>query len=638
VTLLLQASLVTALAALGATGWWVAGRTGARHSPRILAAVVLAASLMVLHSLLLGLLGLSDAPAAFLGLAVGTAALVRPLRPLGADPLFEQSWVDRRARAIAGALAGAWIVTAVHRLARPYLSLDSVVNHAAQPVAWLQRGEMASLTPVSANLPFEHYPLTHEVLVAWGLAAGRAFPWLSLLGSLVWGVLGLATYVAVRGCGGARTFGLLAALAAVSLPMCVVQDGGSTDLPATAWTVAAVALAIAARRTPGAIGFALLACGLAGGTKTTAAVLPLLAVAPVAIACLRARSASRWMLLGSLVAAAVIGGVWPARNLLTRGAPLWPFSDAPAGDAIPPAFDAVDDRFLDHASDMLDGRGDLYLQTLGGAAVLLLLSLLLPMLTRRTIPAGLGALTIVGSLAWVMAPFTAIPITDGLAVGSLRYLLPTVGIAIVAVAAAASEHGIERLGRWVMVMAVIWSVLSVAQLGMDEQTLPSLGWLLVGVAGGAIAALALRSSESGGVGASGRWAALGSWAGLAVVVLLAATTTGWTERAAENLDAAGNELGEPITATLQLLDAVDGGRVASFPATFAQLGGDRLSGDVVLIAADTGCPALLGLALDHAVVIFGTGWDPRADRLAACLATIGPAAQGLHWKVWGPAL
>ena len=126
-------------------------------------------------------------------------------------------------------------------------------------------------------------------------------------------------------------------------------NGPNTDLPALAWLVTTGALCAAAvhRREPGLLAPALVAGGLAAGTKTTT--LPLAAAALLVAAYLlrpRLRAVAGPLALAA-VGALVVGGTWYLRNLVDHGTPFWPFFTGAWSDPPPLALHRMDVSFLE---------------------------------------------------------------------------------------------------------------------------------------------------------------------------------------------------------------------------------------------------------------------------------------------------
>jgi hypothetical protein len=262
----------------------------------------------------------------------------------------------------------------------------------------------------------------------------------------------------------------------------------STDLPAVTWLAVTAALAAhaVAAANPRLLPFVVLAAWARGrdedhgdrarrdrgASRLWAGRRSLRSVAPA---------------LGlALVAAAGTAAVWPIRNLVDHGSPLWPFQAWPGGDPIPPAFAEIDDAFLDHPRALLDGRVADYLQVLGGGLVLLLGALVLPLLARSRLALGAGAVVALASLAWMTAPYTGILTDTELAVGAVRYLLPA--LAAAAAAIALSARGLARpVVLAVLVVAFGWSLLRSLDVGFPLT--PNLATVVLPAALGAAVAL-----------------------------------------------------------------------------------------------------------------------------------------------------
>ena len=151
-----------------------------------------------------------------------------------------------------------------------------------------------------------------------------------------------------------------------------------------------------------------------------------------------------------------VGGFWYVRNIVQHGSPLWPFVDLPWGDPSPRFLGAVDQTLLGRSRATLDGRLGEYEELLGGAALLLLGSLLVlvaglvaPLrhagLRRALIVSALLAVAsfLIWSVSWgtgmQISPELATP--TGWSISALRYLLPVIAVAIVTVAVATRAPG-----------------------------------------------------------------------------------------------------------------------------------------------------------------------------------------------------
>src|SRR5207237_1016604 len=192
------------------------------------------------------------------------------------------------------------------------------------------------------------------------------------------------------------------------------------------------ALCTAAVRRPALLAPAIVAAGLALGSKTTTLV-PLVACLGVTVWVLRARLRSLLApVAAAVVAAFAIGWLWFVRDIVLYGSPFWPHVSVPWGASKPRFFDLVGRRFIDRP------------------------------------------------------------------VAPLRYLLPAMLTAVVAVALAARVAGRAGTAATVVLSAaVIWNVVELAQLGPPYT--PSLLVLAAGIASGlAVLGAALALSRATG--------------------------------------------------------------------------------------------------------------------------------------------
>jgi hypothetical protein len=354
----------------------------------------------------------------------------------------------------------------VWQLRFPHVGVDGLSYHLALVASWLGDGNVAAPRELIEGVPVGNYPLTHEVALTWATAIAGSWAPAIAVPPLLLGLLGVAGWVGLRAMRVDRLPAALAVAAIVLLPLAVGQlNAIGTDLPAVAWLATCGALAaVAATRAPRALPFALLAAGLAVGTKTTAVVLAGIVVLAAAWAARRTLRAQGPALIAAAGAAAGVGAVWPLRNLIDHGSPLWPFQSWPGGDPVPLAFSKIDDAFLDHPVAMLEGRVDDYLRVLGGGTLLLLAALVLPLVVRRRAPLAAGAVVAVALVAWMTAPYTGILRNTELAVGATRYLMPCLLAAAVAVALCARDNA-RSVVVGVLGVAAAWSLVRTAGLG-----------------------------------------------------------------------------------------------------------------------------------------------------------------------------
>jgi hypothetical protein len=620
-----HALLVVAIAALSGAGWRLAATATNEHLARALATAAFAGAAMVLWTLALALAGLSSSRWLLFAGALVTWAVAERVAPEPEGPGVRRWWraTPRRERAGVVAAVFALAAWALWQLRHPYVSLDGLTYHTALVASWMPDGNAGAATPLLEGVPVGNYPITHEVLVAW--LSGLAGSWAPaiVVGPALAALLATAVWVGLRALGADRAATVLALVALLSLPLVAgALNSVSTDLPALTWFAVAGALAAAAwsggaRRSdtaappgagagaPGLLPFAVLAAGLAVGTKTTSVVL-VGAVLVLAGWALRDRLPVRPLAL-ALVAAAALAVVWPVRNLLDHGSPLWPFQAWPGGDPVPPAFAAIDDAFADHPGAMLDGRVDDYLRTLAGGALLLAGALVLPLLSRDRRALGAAAVTFVALVAWANAPYTGIATNTDLATGATRYLLPCLGAAVVAVAL--SARGRTRVPALVVLGgAALWSLARDAQIGFP--LMPSAGLLaFAAVVGVAVAYLTPAFAVRLAVVPVAAW------------LVLAVAAPRITERHAT--------MGLPDQALMAALVADpdfdgDGREVAMAPATVGLTAGDRLQHHLQLIGQRESCASVDSRLERGWVVLQSSPRTPTYTRLRACLRGLRP--------------
>ena len=620
-----------AVAGLGIleTGLRIASRVTPRGLERAIATVVIAVSIVVVETLALGLVGLGASTialvaAASLTWAIGVVRLPAPrVRPT--SELVEW-WreLDWGWRAAAAALAGGGAALTAWLLRYPSIGFDSALYHYAQVAGWIENGRPGSILFLSYDLPYGNYPVTDEVALTWAAAISRSFAPLVLWNPFLLLVVGLGSWVTVRNLGVPRLPAGLAVAALVSLPLAVHQlNEPQTDVPALAWLACTSALCTGARRTPALMAPALLAAGLAVGSKTTPAVL---VAVSLGVGFFLARGSVlpivRWLAL-AVAGAFAIGGIWYARNLIQHGSPLWPFAAAPWGDPRPPFLELVDTRFLRRPAASLDGRWGMYASQLAGAIVLLAGGLLV--LVRGALGFRLprplrlelvlvGAVSLLALLAWSLAPGTGLPTSPGLLapeswpLSTLRYLLPAIGAATVAVAVAARAGGVTAAAATLALAAsTVWNVVKAADLGPPY--VPSAETLAVGAAGGlAVFGVGLLvSRRAPGRALRGRAAAGGPVLVAAAVVAgvaLAPAGQGFVERHSEV--AGSTALGRGVAAWFAAQPGFDDGRMTiafASRAVQAPLAGDHFTHPLELLPARASCAEVRARARRSAIVV-----------------------------------
>ena len=610
-----HALLGLSVAALAGAGLRVAALTGATGLPRVLAAATLAVAAAVLGALALGLVGLGGSPIALSAAAFATWLAAR--RTKGTVPFVRDELVDWWAglrgaeRALAGAVAVTTVVWAAWQVRNPLLGLDSLIYHLSLPGAWVQEGSPGAIAEVVPGLPVANYPVTSEVALSWAIGISRSWVVASVVNVALAALLGAACVAGLRALRVPRGVAALATAAVLALPLLVLQLGGpATDLAAVTWLIVAAALAASAvRGAPALIGVALLAAGLALGTKTTTA-LPLLAALVPAAWALRAHRAP---LAAGAIGAVLVGGLWPLRNLLDHGSPLWPFASGPFGDPVPAVIAAVQRSFIEHPGEMLDGRAGAYAEVLAGGLVLLAGAVLAARYRRARYAT---AVLLVAILAWTAAPFTGID-SDEYAIGALRYLLPALAVAALAVSLAGT-----RVAAAVLAVAFGWSLLRSLDAGFP--VIPGAATLLGSLALGAVLGLAVKRLP--------RHPALAPALAVVAGAALALGAPGYVTRHAEVA-----QLDDGLFAGLHALPGYEGSErpVAMAPAVLPLVAGDRLEHEVVLLRPGSGCDTARSYADGGFLALKVAPPRPEVARLQACLGDREPAWVNPTWAVYG---
>jgi hypothetical protein len=642
-----QALLVAATCALLATGFRIASPVAPDGAERALAAIAIAAGLAVAEALGLGLVGLGGSAVALVAAAAATWLLSLTLLP---QPKVAPA-AELRARlaglggapAVAlGAVTGGWLAWAANEVAEPAPHIDSIAYHTADVVAWIHGGSPGSVEAINGVFAVGNYPITHEVLLTWVGGISHSLGVLHLSSPLMLALGATAGWVALRRLGVARLVAGLAVAALCLVPVAVDQVRGlSTDIPALAWLAVAGALvAVAARdRRAGLLPFAVLAAGLAIGTKTTAALPALILLAAGAYGCRgRLREHGRALAIGA-VAAIVVGGLWYLRNLVDHGSPLWPFLALPWGDPQPPIYELLDGNFLGDPTGSVEGRGGEYLERLGGGLVVLAAAFIAPLVVRRRAVVAAAAATGALCVVWACAPFTAVtddPTYAGLLLSTTRYLLPAVGAGAVTLALASRSAGAGRA------LAVGGLVAGIGlSLGYDVRVeavsglrLLPIAAILAGAAlgaGGALIArsLAERAAGPGGVGRT----VLGAAAALALVAALTLATNGFLDRYSSSR--------AQFAALVDWFAAQpgfdDGRSIAFWREQTALLAGERLQHELSLIDAGASCEAIESRLEAGWVVLRSAPGTVEPPANARCLAGRRPLLDdpGSGFRVYG---
>ncbi|MFL5780527.1 MAG: hypothetical protein ACJ760_04370 [Thermoleophilaceae bacterium] len=634
--------LVVAVLALGAAGLRVASLAAPRGLERVIAAAALAFAAAVVEALLLGLAGLGGTSPALAAAAALTWLAARRVPAPELRPLDElRAWwaaLPLAPRLTAGALAGVWAVCQAWLLRHPTLGFDSVIYHLSEAVVWVGSGHPGATDAVIRTLPVTSYPITDEVFASWSMGLAHSFVPVSFLVPAQIVLLGLSATCGLRALRVPALPRALATAALVCLPAVIAwqSNGALTDPAALAWLVACAALCAAARERPLLLAPAIVAGGLAIGTKTTTAILTA-AVLGWALWTLRARLGPLWRPLALATVLAVgAGGVWYLRNLVDHGSPLWPFVAAPWGDRLPRATGTVNDSFAQHPRETIKAVGDLYTSRFLGGIVLLAAGVASPLLAwrRRAVWAASAAVA-VSFLAWAQAPFTGVPpegvrISEGV-FSTTRYLAPTVAAAVLALALAGSGRGARaRIAQLALAAGIVIQLVQSFRLGWPA--MPSALTPLAGAAAGVALAATVHVATGRATPrpAGGLRHALVA-AALVFGALLAVPAGGYLRRQAESRIFAHGVSG-------WLAHRREDSRpVWSTPLVVATLAGDHLSRRMRLITRGEGCAEVRAHARRGYVVVYVARLpQPAGPRLANCLPR-PPSFADDAFRAWAPA-
>jgi hypothetical protein len=599
--------------------------------------VVCAAAAAAVEALLLGLVSLGSSPVALALAAAATWLAARRLLPAPERSLLDDlaaARVDRPARIALGAALGALCAYVLWLVRRPSLGLDGAVYHLTEVVMWVQQGTPGSTELITYEFPVGNYPVTNEVLLTWATGLSR-----SLLPVVLWApfclsLVGVAGWLGLRRLGVPRLAAGLALACVLGLPVVLDQlRGPTTDIPALAWLACCAALAACSLTRPALLAPALVAAGLAVGTKTTT--LPFATVAlVVAMAKNRhALSALAPALAAAAVAAFGAGGFWFARNLADHGSPFWPFVAAPWGDPVPAYLQLFDVSLLERPRATLDGRAGEYLDFLGGAPLLLAGAFAFTVALHRGAALAAGAATAAGVLLWASSPFTGnAEVNDvlDLSLSTTRYLLPVFAAAALTLGLAARGRGWpSRAAPAVLAGCAGWSLVAAFAQGFPRA--PS---ALVPLAGAAIGALAALAPVALPPGRRARPLLAGlTVAGAAVMVLAA---PGFAHRYAQ-----AHNIGSELVGWAESAPGFSDGSapVAFAPAPIGVLAGARLRHELEVIPAGERCARVRSRARRGLVVIRR---DPLQRYLhpftaAHCLRSERPLLDdGREFRVYGP--
>ncbi len=639
-----QVLLALTTLALAATAIRLASRLVPSGLERLVAAIVLGATAAGLEALLLGIARLGTSPVALalttLALWLASLRLPRPETPLAEELAAWWRATPLAARVALGAAAGAWLAWTAWLLRYPALGIDSVAYHLPEVVGWIHDGSPGAVEPIVPGLPVGNYPLTNEVLIAWGSGISRSY-----VVAGIWAPL-MTLVLAVAGWAGLRRFAVptpaaglaVAAICASPVLTHYQMNGASTDLPALAWLVSAWAMLAASREHPLLLAPVVLAAGLAGGTKTTVLPLALAAVA-AGLWIHRARLRRLARPLGLAAAAALaVGGYWYLRNLVDHGSPFWPFVDTPWSDAPPGGKlnTGLDASFLDRPRLTLDRVGDDWLDLFAGGLLMVAGALAAPLLARSRAVLVAAGVTAASLLLWMSAPFTGFSVRgfEVATISTIRYLLPAAAAAAFTLGLASAARGPARLyGIGVLAAAAVLGVLQTRDLGFPS--VPGAATPLAGAAIGAVLVLAadrlaLRAPAlSPGVRAAAT-VVLAAAAG----ALLATAASGFVRRHSTTAKLFGTDVVRWFVD--QPAFSGDGRVVAGAPVTWGPLAGDRLQHRFAWVPTAEPCPRVRArLRQGWVLVLRSPANNATPSRSARCLARERPRFAGVGFTVYG---
>lgn len=639
--LLGHAVMVLAALLLLSAGWRIASAIDRSGLERAAEAITIAAAAAILEALALGQFSLGSNRWALLFAASVTAGLARWRFPTPEITLTDdlRNWWRGSTvfvRVVVGGALGALLGTVTSALVAPQIGFDAMFYHYPEVIQWVHSGRPGSNITVNYDLPVEAYPHNGEMLMTWGAGIARSFIPLVLVGTLSFPLLVAGVVLVMRALSVRAVVTAAAVVALVAQPMVAAQTTIYTgDVPALAWAVIASGLALMADRNPRRLAIALIAGGLALGTKTTV-LTPLAIVLLGSLWVNRGSLAAnlRWLLPGAVIGATV-SGVWLVRTTLEHGWPFWPFQSAPWGDPVPPAMSKVaDGRFIDAAWATLTHDPILLGSVLGGTTLLLLGGLLSPLIRpTRQVAAAVGLL-LVSLLTWSFVPGTGQPNEFFFqTISELRYFCGTTVIATAAIALTAAATG-WRSRLAVPLFAASTVVSALAIFGIPGSSWVSgeggnasagtvnaypLWFTATAVAGGFVAWLATFAAghppgdgaRDGMAPASGDGQKKGKSRGAIAIALvtlsviaisMAMAADGFTIRwtgSARPYDLGAHQVGEgnQDTVTKAFLRQPawrDGNEPVSFGSRVlvASLAGDRLQHNLLLLPATASCAAL----------------------------------------------
>ncbi|HEY5196453.1 MAG TPA: hypothetical protein VIJ51_05450 [Solirubrobacteraceae bacterium] len=642
--------LVLALVSLGGASLRLAARLGADGLERVVAAAPIATSIAVLEAIGLGLFSLGSSSWTLTVAAVltwGFVWLATGGHGGSADPGVADAaaaWWTARSRSeqlITGLAIGLWGAACAWIVRNPMISLDAAVYHLNDVAAWVHNGRPGSNVNLSYDIPFGSYPLVDEVARAWLAGISRGFAAPTLWTPALYMLLIAAGWVGLRALRVPRAVAGLCLATVATVPVLLQQVPlAGTDLPGLSWLAVCAALVACSAKRPRLFGAALLAAGLAVGTKTTPVPLVIVALA-----------AGVWFHRGRLrelapnlapavLVAGVLGGLWYVRDFVEHGSPLWPFLSLPGSDPTPNYFVLVRPSFLSRPLATIHGPGkvyrDAYTWQIGGAWVLLAGGLLAPLLRRKREILAAAAAVGLGLLGYANAPLTGATTDPALwlnTAGTNRYVLPVLVAAGLAIGLLGRTRGLPRTAALgVLSLGLLVNLAAATKYVPTSIELPPLSYATLGAVAGVLGVLgagvaAQRQPGRLIVGGAGLVACV------ALALALASGSDGFLARSVVNA---------PFAGPIDWFDAQPGyvhgsAPIAMADLSMATLAGDRYQHPLELIPADASCPAVRARARRGWVVVTTSPFPGfRQFTAARCLASLRPLETDEELTVYGP--
>ncbi len=628
--------LVLWFAAWAGTGWRWAGSLSIPLGGRLLAATSLTLAGQTGSSQLLGLMGIGNSSVAAVGLLVvaiaASSRLTKPRVTGASAPMLD--FGQRYFRWLA---ACSTLFVAATVVLRPAFGFDGLEYHLPLVFSWLTEGSTGAANQVSVEYAAEYYPLGYHVLLTSWLAIAPSWALVILMQVFSALLLGVSMFLGATWLGGRRVFAGATVAVLFSAPVLLHQvTAVGNDLFALAWLACTGALAMSAVRfdTTGPLPYACLAAGLGLGAKPTVGPA-MLFIGTLVIWYWRGRLRHlipRGAPCRLVVAAAVVlGSYWYVRNTAVNGSPLWPQVGLPWGEPTQAWFSATS-RFIEFPIETFQGRFRDLRASLGGGTILVMLcAALLPWLGKDRVVRTAAAAYLLSLLIWMMAPATGSSVSDEfqrvLSLAGLRYLLPSVLLALLAVGLTAGGQGLHaRAAR------VALSVALVANLADAARLADTTGWVLRALVLAAMVAW-IFAKLTHGLRLRPIPTAVYPFVAAGTAVALMSAGIGILGRY-EN----GNEATDTDRAVLQVTGALGpDAPVGMLPTMNALAAGDEMTRPLTLIAHDADCAHVRRSAAGIRSVIqirrSPMQLGPVRPMLATkCLAAVAPSAS--VGRVW----